>query len=696
MNIPRLTGHRSQGWPSVDEAPSRPGSVRCRRGIALLAVGVCLGSTAASAQIQPNGLQPSALAEMSIEDLMSIKVTLVSKQEEELRGAPAAIHVITQDDIRRAGVTSIPEALRLAPGLQVGRVDAHTWAVTARGFNDTFANKLLVMIDGRTVYTPLYSGVFWDVQDTLLEDIDRIEVIRGPGATLWGANAVNGVINIVTKRAENTQGWLFSGGGGSEERGFGSFRYGAKAGEDTYYRLYGKYNLRDDSARANGGDASDGWQLGQGGLRVDWVPEEVSRVTFQADGYVGTERQTYTRFSPTPPHAPSTVGDEGSLAGGNALVRWTRSFSDESELSLQTYFDVTHRNSIVFAEDRHTYDLDVQHRFGIGNRHRLIWGAGYRATADRIRDTDNFDVSFTPARRTDQLVSAFVQDEIALVEDRLALIVGSKFEHNDYTGMEIQPSGRLLWTPHSQHTIWGSVSRAVRTPSRAEDGVRLNLPSPAGSPVPLTSIFGSSDFGSEDLMAYELGYRVQPHSRLSLDLAAYYNVYNDLRSTETTGISFVPPAHIVVVVGNALYGETYGGEASATWRATDWWRWHLSYTHLRLQMHTRSGSTDTTTAADIEGASPQHQLSFRSTMDLPRDLEFDWGVRFVSSLPSRNISAYTLMDVRLGWRPRKNLEMSLIGHSLLDSRHPEFGPTFIQTQATEIQHGAYGKITWRF
>jgi iron complex outermembrane recepter protein len=665
---------------------------RMRLMLACLLVSHCAGV----ADVQLADLKPSDLTDISIEDLMSIKVTIASKQEEELRRVAAAIHVITQEDIRRSGATSIPEALRLAPGLHVARVDAHNWAISARGFNDVFANKLLVMIDGRTVYTPLFSGVFWEVQDTMLEDIDRIEVIRGPGATLWGANAVNGVINVVTKKAEDTQGWLASGGGGSEERGFGAVRYGGKAGENTFYRLYGRYHLRDDSALATGFSANDAWEIGQGGLRVDWVPTEVSRVTFQADGYAATENQTYTRFSPVAPHAPSTVRDAGSVAGGNVQARWTRTISDESELTLQSYYDATHRDTVIFAEDRHTYDLDLQHRFALGDRHRLIWGAGYRISADSIRNADNFEVSFSPPRRTTQLGSFFLQDEITLVEDRLALVLGSKFEHNDFTGVEVQPSGRLVWTPNERHTLWGSVSRAVRTPSRAEDDVRLNQPSPPLAPVPLTSIFGSRGFGSEELLAYEIGYRVQPHRRLSLDLAAFYNDYDDIRSAETTGFSPGPPAHIVIVVANSIFGETYGGEAAATWQAADWWRWHVGYTYLQMQMHTRAGSTDTTTAAGIEGASPHHQISFRSSMDLPANVEFDIGVRYVDVLPSRGIAGYAVMDARLGWRPRKNLELSLVAQSLLDNQHPEFGPTFIQTQATEIQHGAFARVTWRY
>lgn len=659
-------------------------------------------------------------ASLSLEELMNYPVTSVSKKEEKLSEAAAAIHVITQEDIRRSGVTSIPEALRLAPGMQVARLDSHTWAISARGFNDIFANKLLVLLDGRSVYTPLFSGVFWEIQDTLLEDIERIEVIRGPGATLWGANAVNGVINIITKRAKDTQGFLITGGGGTEERGFGGVRYGTKLSDNAFLRVYGKYFNRDESVLPNGDDAGDAWQMGQGGFRIDWDASENNLLTFQGDVYGGKLEQTLTRLSPIPPFTPNNVHGRSDEAGGNLLGRWTHEFAADSRMALQTYYDRTFRDSANFKEDRDAFDVDFQHRFALGHRQDIVWGLGYRLTTDKVRETDNFDVSLDPPSRTTHLFSSFVQDEITLVKERLNLTLGSKFEHNDFTGFEYQPSGRLVWTPHKRHTFWGAISRAVRTPSRAEDDIRLNqrpvfpanaffppnalFPGSPGSPPAVTSIFGDRNFDSEKLMAYEFGYRVQPHKRLSVDLALFYNEYDDLRTLEPGTPFFrflpshpgVPPPHIAFVVGNRMSGETYGVEIAPAWQMTDWWRWRVSYTFLEMHLHTDGSSGDTTTEQGIEGSNPHHQLTLSSSIDFPHDVTLDWAVRYVDQLPARMIDSYVVMDVRLAWRPIKNLELSIVGQNLLDDRHPESAPSFIATQPTEVQHSVYGKITWRF
>ncbi len=637
----------------------------------------------------------SNLAQLSLEELLETEVTLVSRRPQKISEAPAAVYVITDEEIRRSGATSIPEALRLAPGLDVARVDAHQWAISARGFNDVFANKLLVMMDGRSVYTPLYSGVYWDAQDTLMEDIDRIEVIRGPGATLWGANAVNGVINIVTKDASATQGLLVTGGGGTEELGFGGLRYGGKLGEHAYYRVYGKYFNRDDSKLADGTDANDAWQMGRGGFRVDWQPQDINRLTLQGDFYAGQAHQTTTRTLPVPPYSPYLAPDIYDVSGQNLLGRWTHTISDDSDLTVQTYFDRTHRDAVIFSEDRNTFDVDVQHHFHLGERQNVVWGGGYRVSGDDVRNS--FDTTLEPSHRNAQLWNSFVQDEVTLVDRRLVLTLGSKFEHNDYTRFEIQPGGRLLWTPNEKQDVWASVARAVRTPSRAEHDIRINQPPPApGVPFP-TSLFGSDHFDSEKLIAYELGYRIRPHRRVSLDLAGFYNVYDDLRSLEPLGIRSSPaPTHIGFVARNQLNGETYGGEAVVTWRMLDWWRWRGSYSLLETRIHTPSSSGDTVDEAILEGSSPQHQVGLHGSLDLPGHVDFDTGVRYVSGLPAFGIGSYVVMDLRLAWRPRPNLELSLVGQNLLDNQHPEFAPTTIQTQLTEVQHSVYAKVTWRF
>ena len=640
------------------------------------------------------------LTELPIETLLGIEVTSVARHSERLSQSPAAIAVITEDDIRRSGALNIPEALRLVPGMEVARLDSSQWAVSARGFNDVFANKLLVLQDGRSIYTPLFSGVFWDVQGSMLEDLERIEVIRGPGATLWGANAVNGVINIISRSSKDTQGVLITGGAGNEERGFGGVRYGGKLSDNAFFRVYGTYFNRDDSALPNGASANDAWQLGRWGFRVDWDVSEQNLITIQGDAYRGDVHQVFGTFDPNATNFFRIIQDDFEVVGGNILGRWSHTISPNSDFRLQAYYDRTERDTVIFREKRDTFDIDAQHRFLFGERNELVWGAGYRVTTDKVGNSPT--ISLNPDHRTLNLFSAFGQDEITLVPERLRLTVGSKFEHNDFTGFEIQPSGRLLFTPRERQTFWASVSRAVRTPSRAEDDVILNQVVPAGSlgpgsPAFVTTIYGNRNFVSEELLAYELGYRFQPHKTLSLDLAAFYNDYDHLRSQEPGPSPTQPlvgpafPLH----VDNNLYGETYGVEAAATWEIAQWWRLQPSYTFIDMQLHRRSGSADTTSEQD-EGKSPRHQFMLRSSMELPHNLSLDAMLRFVDSLPALHISSYLSLDVRLGWRPKKNLELAIVGQNLLHEQHAEFAPSFISTQRSQIERGCYGKITWGF
>ncbi len=634
----------------------------------------------------------SDLAEMSLEDLTKLEVTSVSKHKEKLVDAPAAIFVITQEDIRRSGVTTIAEALRLAPGLEVARVDAHDWAITSRGFNSVFANKLLVVIDGRSVYTPLFSGVHWDVQDTMLEDIDQIEVIRGPGATLWGANAVNGVINITTKSAKETQGGLVTGGYGTEEQGFGSARYGGKLGDHAFYRVYGKYFNRDSSALRAGGQANDAWDMYRGGFRADWEPSIQNAFTLQGDGYAGTPNHTETLFTPQPPYM-TTVQDVAHISGADAIARWTHSFSEESDLRLQGYFDWAHRELAFFQEERTTLDFDLQYRHALGRWQALTWGVGYRYTDGELSKS-NFSLAFNPADRVNRIFNTFVQDEITLVQDRLRLTLGSKFENNDYTGFEIQPSARLSWTPHPRHSVWAAVSRAVRTPSRAEEDSRIVT---GIAPPVVATVDGNPAFASEVLLAYELGYRFQPQELLSLDLAAFYNDYDRLRSLEPEPLDFSAPTYVRFpkLFSNGLKGETYGAELAANFQAAEWWRLRGSYSCLQVQLQQKPGSLDTSSPAS-RGDSPHHQVSLRSLMDLPHHLQLDCTGRYVDHLPNQNIPGYVSLDVRLGWRPTGKLELEVVGQNLLDNRHPEFNPSIIQYQKTAVERAVYGKITFRF
>jgi iron complex outermembrane receptor protein len=632
---------------------------------------------------------PSAFKRLSLEELMDQEVTSVSRKPEKWSEASSAIYVLSQEDIHRSGVTSIADALRLVPGMEVARIDSATWAVSARGFNNSTANKLQVLIDGRSVYTPLYAGVFWDVQDTFLDDIDRIEVIRGPGATIWGANAVNGVVNVITRSAKDSQGVLLYGGGGSEERGFGGVRYGGKIGENAWYRVYAKYLNRDDSALPTGDPAKDGWEMAQGGFRADWEPNIQNSLTFQGDIYSGDKSQTST---PLLPIGTTLVNQDTTMDGGNLLGRWTHSFTSESELKLQVYYDRTHRHiPSIFEENRDTGNVDLQHEFHAGERNDFLWGLGYLVTSDQV--DNSYSVSWYPDHRATQVYSAFLQDEITLIEDRLKLTLGSKFEHNDYTGFEAQPNVRLALYPTKRQTLWGAVSRAVRTPTRIDQDfqVRGPLPGPPGSNVLLE---GNPDFRSEDLIAYELGYRVQLHERVSLDLATFYNDYNHLRSVEYG--PFVPGAGggintQTAVLANTLEGETYGAELSANYNISDWWRMKGGYTFLKVQLHKKAGSHDLTSEL-AEGNDPENQFFLRSSMDLPQNIQFDATLRYVDVLSAMQIRSYLTADFRVAWQPIKQLEVALVVENLFDNQHAEFTSPL----HTEVERSIYGKLTWRF
>ncbi len=629
---------------------------------------------------------------LPLEEILKVQIWSASRKEETAQQTAAAVSVITQEDIRRSGVTSIPEALRLSPGMHVARLSSHEWAISARGLLASTGNKLQVLMDGRSVYSPLFSGVFWDVQDTMLEDIERIEVIRGPGATLWGANAVNGVVNILTKDARATQGTLVTAGGGTEERAFAGLRYGGKISDDAHYRVYAKGFDRDSFALPNGDQAWDDWQKAQGGFRSDWDVNEQSRLTFQGDVYAGRIRDTRVVLDPTAPFVrienPFT-----DVKGGNVLGRWRREISDRSDVQLQAYYDYSRRDiPETFAEDRHTFDLDFQHRFPCAERHDIVWGAGYDVTTDDVENT--YTIFWEPTSRTINVVSGFIQDEITVVEDKLRVTLGTKLEHNDYSGFEYQPSGRFAWTPTEEQTIWGAISRAVRTPSRFDADLRFRVPrsDPTLPPGSYYELRGTDDFDPEELLAFELGYRVHPQKRVSLDFTEFYHVYDNLRSfefgpRETAGAFTAKP----VVFGNKFHGVTSGGSAAVGYQLTGWWRWNAGYTLLLKDLDTNPGSTDPTVG---EGNDPTHQFFIRSLIDLPHGFEFDSMLRYVDNLPDPYVPSYLVMDLRLGWRPTQNLEFSVVGQNLMDNQHPEFGAA--SPLRPEVEHSVYGKATWRF
>jgi iron complex outermembrane receptor protein len=645
--------------------------------------------------------ETASLLQLSLEDLGKIQVTTVSKKSESLSGAAAAIYVITQEDIRRSGVTMLPEALRMVPGLDVARANSRQWAISARGFNDTSANKLLVLMDGRTIYTPLFSGVFWEETDTALEDVDRIEVIRGPGATLWGANAVNGVINIITKSAKETQGTLISGGGGIEERAFGTVRYGGQAGTNVYYRVYGKYANHDEfTLRDGGGGAGDNWWTSQGGFRLDWEPSVQNHLTLQGDyHYDDLGGKFFLRSMTAPILVPANVRFKAE--GGNILGRWTHEFSAESGMSVQMYYDRTDRGFGIGREIRDTVDLDAQHRFRLGDRQEIIWGGGYRFSADNIMGGPDFQVGDPSVGL--KLANAFLQDEIALVPDRWHLTLGTKLEHNDFTGFEVQPSGRLAWTPHQDHTLWGSVSRAVRTPSRLERDFRLFIdPGSFLPPLPiplLVSLDGNPDFRSEELLAYEIGYRARLHPRLSLDWTAFYNDYDHVRAIAERPFELMlsPAPHLFVpaTIGNDLFGHAYGTEASMTWQPVDSWRLRAGYSYLHMDLETK-GPTPSVTELVEEGGIAEQQFFLSSDVDLGRRVEGGIGVRYVDRRPLQTVSSYTELQIRLAWKPTRNCELSIVGRDLLDPHHREFAPGLLSFRRIEVDRAVYAKLTFRF
>ncbi len=643
---------------------------------------------------------PVDLTTASIEELMQVQVTSASKRQEKFFETAAAIYVISQEDIRRSGATSIPELLRMVPGMDVAQIDANKWAVSSRGFNERFADKMLVLIDGRTVYTPFFSGVYWEMQDTLLEDIERIEVIRGPGASLWGANAVNGVIIILTKPAKDTQGGLVTAGAGNQERGFGGVRYGGRFGPSAHYRFNAKYFNRGGLVDSTGKNSRDGWDVVRGEFRTDWEVSGRDRLTFQGGIYHGGAGQRVTITTLSPPFS-ATIDDRVKIAGGNVVTRWERTFAGGSGMTLQAFYDRTKREEATLGQSHHVFDLDFDHRFALGERQYIVWGLGYRFTTDNLRNSFHF--SFNPASRATNLFSGFVQDEIVLVAERLRLTLGTKLEHNAYSGFEVQPNLRLLWTPHPHHAIWAAVSRAVESPSRVDANGRINEAVFLGADgtTTLASEFSNPRLPAESVLANELGDRAQLGKRLSLDVATFYNVYAHLH-TDEPGLPFFesspPPPHRVLPTffADKMRGETHGIEGAANWKITPGWTLSASYTELRMHLPPAPSSQDLPAGPEEEGRSPRRQWQLRSYFKVSRNLEFDAAVYHVSRIPIFGVPSYTRLDLRLGWRPTGSLEISLVGQNLLGARHPEFGSSDQLVEATQVKRSGYGKLTWRF
>lgn len=635
---------------------------------------------------------------MSLEDLMNVEVTTVSRRPQRVADAPAAVTVVGQEDIQRSGLDSIPELLRLAPGMDVGRINSNTWAISARGFNNEFSNKLLVQMDGRTVYTPLFSGVFWNSLDYVLPDLDRVEVVRGPGATLWGANAVNGVISIQSKSAADTQGWLIDGQLGTQQSN-GAVRFGGQIDDQTYFRVYTKYRYFDDQEAAAGGTAYDRWQTLQTGFRMDRQASPDDTLTVQGDIFGQQLHDAENLWLYMPP-GNSFYHDTPDFDGGNVLGRWTHTFSDTANMSLQAYYDRLDGYSAIAKFRQSTGDVDFQHHFALGDRQLVTWGLGYRFVGDQINGTPQ--LSFATPSRNLQLISGFVQDDIALVPDRLHLFLGTKLEYNSYTNLEVEPGARILWSPNEKNSVWGSVARATRTPARYEEDEQVGLLKtfalPNGFPAAVAST-GNLRLDSEDLTAYEIGYRFQPFDRLSLDLSAYYNNYDHLIGLEAltpfTGLPPVPHEVIPFQFANNTKGQAYGTELAATWNVTDNWKLIGSYSLLELQLQATSAGTQMANLQTLQNGSPEHQVQLRSYYNITRNLQFNALGFFVSHLAEGNIPAYFRADANIDWSPVDRLHVMVGVQNIFDNHHPESASNGFFV-ASEMPRTFFARLTYQF
>lgn len=649
--------------------------------------------------------QKTSLADQSLEDLMNIEVTSVSKKEQKLLQTAAAVFVITQEDIQRSGATNIPDLLRMVPGMDVGQINGSTWAISARGFNSQFSNKLLVMIDGRVVYTSTFAGVFWDTMDLPLEDIERIEVIRGPGGTIWGANAVNGVINIVTKKAGETKGGLVTAGAGNIEQGFGMAQYGGSLTKGMDYRIYTKYFNQDHYLDLNDQNGADGWRAIRGGFRIDSSVTPKDTLTIEGDLTNGREGEYgFVLPSVTSPTLVP-VAEQVSSSDGSMNGIWTHTFSERSQTELQLSFDRHVRDDPQNPEIRDTYSAQFQNHVLWGSRQDVVWGLGYQESPDKI--TGGLTVTMNPTERNLQVFSSFAQDQIALAPDRLYFTLGTKFEHNDYTGFEFMPSARLAWMPAKNRTIWAAVSRALRAPSRNDTNLVLNFGSLPTNPPTLLRLLGNPDFKDERLIAYEAGYRTTLSDRISLDATAYYNDYDSLQTTEPLAPFFenspAPPHEVdPFTYENLMYGETDGVEFAANWKVSRRFSLSPGYALEQIHMHTKPTSQDMQTGLFIQGNAPTHEGMLRAHWQIQQTVSWDASAYFVDRLnqqgPESNtvIPAYTRVDTGLTWRPMEKLNVSFVGQNLEKDHHEEFQDINGALQNGLFKRNAYVKLAWRF
>jgi iron complex outermembrane receptor protein len=651
--------------------------------------------TQLSSNSQQTQITKQNIFTLNIEELLNVEVTSVGKKEQTLSDTAAAVFVITAEDIKQSGVTSIPEALRMAPGIEVARINSNKWSISSRGFNSRFANKLLVMIDGRTVYTPLFSGVFWEVQDTVLEDVERIEVIRGPGATLWGSNAVNGVINVITKNAINTQGTMAVLGAGSYEKGFTTLRHGGKISTNSYGRIYFKGNKRGNFERLNGGLANDDWSMLQSGGRIDTQINSQDQLTIQGDFYQGKVQENISAPILTVPYTLYS-NDTTDTSGGNILGRWEHTESLSSDYTLQAYYDYTSRDDAFNKITHHTIDLDFKHRFSFQDRHEIVWGAGYRYIDGQYKLSPGSTLN--PDNESEQLYNFFIQDEISLINNTLWLTLGSKFEHNDFTNWEIQPSARIFWNVNNQHKLWSAVSHAVRTPSRYQYNSSILIGTLKAKEEPNTSDFpaayslvGSKNVRSEEVTTYEIGYRVIPSNRFSVDMTVFYSEYDNLQDFSFGQASLenniiLNPLNL----NNEQSGYTSGFEVASRWQSSAKMNWELSYNYLNQNLNSINDD-------EYQSHSPHQNVSLRNNIDLSDTVEMNFWLKYTGKFDSRlyqevvTIDAYTTLDFRLAWQLSRQMNLSLVGQNLLESQHLEYLESAV-SEAIEIERSVYIKL----
>ena len=616
------------------------------------------------------------LADLSIEELANIQVMSVSKRPERLQDAPAAVFVITADDIRRSGADTLPEALRLAPNLHVARINGYGYSISARGMNSgasVLSNKLLVLVDGRSVYTPLFSGVFWDAQEVLLEDVERIEVVSGPGGVLWGLNAVNGVINITTRSARDTQGGMVAAHGANDGTAGAAFRQGGTSDGGVAWRAYGKYTRRDDSDRVGGGRIDDRYRRAMLGARADW---EQGGDTFTVIGNVYQGRLD----QPQPgeiavPGGPSDL-DRVRSDGANLSARWQRALDDGGNIAVQAYLDHTVREAPpLFTERLTTADLQFQHTLPSADGHDIVWGANYRHSRDRVGNSRY--VAFLPAHTTQRWGSLFIQDEITLRDD-WRLTLGARAEYNHYTGTEFLPSARLSWRLSPQHALWASASRTVRAPSRLDVDAWV----PGQAPYILR---GGPEVQSEVARVLELGYRGQPAPTLSYTVTLYHHDYDHLRTQETN------PTRSYVVFASLMEGSASGIEAWGNWQPMPRWRLSAGWTALHQRLRLKARGTDLAGLATAR-RDPSHTLQLRSSFTIDDAREIDVTVRRVGEMPASRVASYTALDARFGWRLRPGLALSLVGENL-NGGHAEFGSS---TYWAEFERRVGVKLRWDY